>query len=89
MRSGTFPKFTSCHSTFKNPARKGERIVLLWSAKTRMNIALYLSQCPANSRKTFYIETFGCQMNAHDSEKVIGTLIMRATARSRRSKRPG
>ncbi|HEY1243037.1 MAG TPA: tRNA (N6-isopentenyl adenosine(37)-C2)-methylthiotransferase MiaB [Bryobacteraceae bacterium] len=27
------------------------------------------------SSKTFYIETFGCQMNAHDSEKVIGTLI--------------
>ncbi|HUY81104.1 MAG TPA: tRNA (N6-isopentenyl adenosine(37)-C2)-methylthiotransferase MiaB [Acidobacteriaceae bacterium] len=26
------------------------------------------------STKTFYIETFGCQMNAHDSEKVIGTL---------------
>src|SRR5260370_40571643 len=25
--------------------------------------------------KSFYIETFGCQMNAHDSEKVIGTLI--------------
>ena len=25
--------------------------------------------------KTFYIETFGCQMNAHDSEKVVGTLI--------------
>jgi tRNA-2-methylthio-N6-dimethylallyladenosine synthase len=25
--------------------------------------------------KNFYIETFGCQMNAHDSEKVIGTLI--------------
>lgn len=25
--------------------------------------------------KTFYIETFGCQMNAHDSEKVIGTLV--------------
>ena len=25
--------------------------------------------------KTFYIETFGCQMNAHDSEKVIGTLL--------------
>ena len=26
------------------------------------------------SEKTFYLETFGCQMNAHDSEKVIGTL---------------
>jgi tRNA-2-methylthio-N6-dimethylallyladenosine synthase len=26
------------------------------------------------SGKTFYLETFGCQMNAHDSEKVIGTL---------------
>jgi tRNA-2-methylthio-N6-dimethylallyladenosine synthase len=25
--------------------------------------------------KSFYIETFGCQMNVHDSEKVIGTLI--------------
>ena len=24
--------------------------------------------------KTFYLETFGCQMNVHDSEKVIGTL---------------
>jgi tRNA-2-methylthio-N6-dimethylallyladenosine synthase len=27
------------------------------------------------SEKTFYLETFGCQMNAHDSEKVIGTLL--------------
>ncbi len=25
--------------------------------------------------KRFYIETFGCQMNAHDSEKVAGTLV--------------
>src|SRR3989338_7656572 len=25
--------------------------------------------------KTFYIETFGCQMNVHDSEKVAGTLV--------------
>jgi len=25
--------------------------------------------------KKFYLETFGCQMNLHDSEKVIGTLI--------------
>src|SRR5262245_66609256 len=33
-----------------------------------------ISQSPAAS-KTFYIETFGCQMNVHDSEKVIGTLM--------------
>ena len=29
---------------------------------------------------TFYIETFGCQMNAHDSEKVIGTLMAKGYA---------
>jgi tRNA-2-methylthio-N6-dimethylallyladenosine synthase len=29
----------------------------------------------AGNQKTFYLETFGCQMNVHDSEKVIGTLI--------------
>jgi len=27
------------------------------------------------AEKTFYLETFGCQMNAHDSEKVVGTLM--------------
>ena len=31
--------------------------------------------------KTFYIETFGCQMNAHDSEKVAGTLVSEGYAR--------
>src|SRR6185437_16367697 len=35
----------------------------------------YTCQMAVGSDKTFYIETFGCQMNAHDSEKVIGTLI--------------
>src|SRR6266404_3763403 len=29
---------------------------------------------PGTSDKTFYLETFGCQMNVHYSEKVIGTL---------------
>jgi tRNA-2-methylthio-N6-dimethylallyladenosine synthase len=29
----------------------------------------------AASEKTFYLETFGCQMNVHDSEKVVGTLL--------------
>ena len=27
--------------------------------------------------KTFFIETFGCAMNVHDSEKVAGTLVAR------------
>ena len=30
---------------------------------------------PGAPQKTFYLETFGCQMNVHDSEKVIGTLM--------------
>src|SRR5450755_3804729 len=29
----------------------------------------------SNPQKTFYLETFGCQMNVHDSEKVVGTLL--------------
>jgi tRNA-2-methylthio-N6-dimethylallyladenosine synthase len=33
-------------------------------------------QVPQNGpHKTFYLETFGCQMNVHDSEKVVGTLV--------------
>ena len=27
--------------------------------------------------RTFYLETFGCQMNEHDSEKVAGALVRR------------
>src|ERR1700683_4871976 len=30
---------------------------------------------PKDAQKTFYLETFGCQMNVHDSEKVVGTLV--------------
>jgi tRNA-2-methylthio-N6-dimethylallyladenosine synthase len=30
-----------------------------------------------NPRGTFYLETFGCQMNEHDSEKVAGVLLAR------------
>ncbi|HEV2491040.1 MAG TPA: tRNA (N6-isopentenyl adenosine(37)-C2)-methylthiotransferase MiaB [Candidatus Acidoferrales bacterium] len=29
------------------------------------------------SGRTFYLETFGCQMNVHDSEKVVGVLLGR------------
>src|SRR5881296_3696323 len=28
-----------------------------------------------DSQKAFYLETFGCQMNVHDSEKIVGTLV--------------
>jgi len=31
----------------------------------------------AGALKTFYVETFGCQMNVHDSEKVQGLLLAR------------
>ena len=35
----------------------------------------YTGFMSASPDKTFYLETFGCQMNAHDSEKVVGTLL--------------
>jgi tRNA-2-methylthio-N6-dimethylallyladenosine synthase len=34
-----------------------------------------LSFMAVAQEKTFYLETFGCQMNVHDSEKVVGTLV--------------
>ena len=33
------------------------------------------------SGKSFYLETFGCQMNAHDSEKVAGALLQQGYRR--------
>lgn len=38
----------------------------------RVILTSYMS---GDTQKTFYLETFGCQMNVHDSEKVIGTLV--------------
>jgi tRNA-2-methylthio-N6-dimethylallyladenosine synthase len=46
------------------------RLPLPRSDKTECSILEHVTA----TGKTFYIETFGCQMNAHDSEKVIGTL---------------
>jgi len=34
-----------------------------------------MSGVPQSGQKTFYLETFGCQMNVHDSERVVGTLM--------------
>jgi len=36
---------------------------------------VYTEPMSGSADKTFYLETFGCQMNAHDSEKVVGTLL--------------
>ncbi len=58
--------------------------VLLWLLRAglvwhRLGHALpaRLAACTVDGieMKKFYIETFGCQMNAHDSEKVVGTLL--------------
>ena len=38
-------------------------------------VALLSASSPENN--TFYLETFGCQMNVHDSEKVAGVLLGR------------
>jgi tRNA-2-methylthio-N6-dimethylallyladenosine synthase len=38
------------------------------------------SESPCRGR-TFYLETFGCQMNVHDSEKVAGLLLARGYGR--------
>src|SRR5271157_5518747 len=38
----------------------------------------------SSPQKTFYLETFGCQMNFHDSEKVVGTLISEGYAQVQR-----
>jgi tRNA-2-methylthio-N6-dimethylallyladenosine synthase len=37
----------------------------------------HVSPAPLAGDRTFYIETFGCQMNVHDSEKVAGVLLGR------------
>ena len=42
------------------------------SAEPPTRYTSFMSTAP---QKTFYLETFGCQMNVHDSEKVIGTLV--------------
>ena len=36
-----------------------------------------ISSVSSDGKKSFYLETFGCQMNAHDSEKVSGLLLGR------------
>jgi tRNA-2-methylthio-N6-dimethylallyladenosine synthase len=39
--------------------------------------SLHSPEADAGERGTFFLETFGCQMNDHDSEKVAGVLLSR------------
>ena len=55
-----------------------ERLVGGGVGEPRNNEAARLADSPsAAGSGTFYLETFGCQMNEHDSEKVAGVLLAR------------
>jgi tRNA-2-methylthio-N6-dimethylallyladenosine synthase len=61
------------HAGFKNMA---ERIDVRLDALTPERAANALASAAiASTGPTFYLETFGCQMNVHDSEKVAGVLL--------------
>ena len=47
------------------------------SAASRAQAPAEALQASASTRGTFFLETFGCQMNEHDSEKVAGLLLAR------------
>ncbi|HLC20685.1 MAG TPA: hypothetical protein VJM10_01080, partial [Candidatus Methylomirabilis sp.] len=57
----------------------GNELVQIALAGQPQNPTAYQTQAdpPSAQVKTFYIETFGCQMNVHDSEKVAGLLVAR------------
>ena len=56
----------------ENPSKVLARQTVLPTLPSRTETARAVS-----SERTFYIETFGCQMNVHDSEKVSGVLMGR------------
>jgi len=56
----------------KNPGWASPRHTLLPTLPTGT-----VTCSAATSERTFYLETFGCQMNVHDSEKVSGVLMSR------------
>ncbi|MDR3675465.1 MAG: tRNA (N6-isopentenyl adenosine(37)-C2)-methylthiotransferase MiaB [Acidobacteriota bacterium] len=63
----------------------GNDLIQIGSAPRQGGIGLEVSSAPrfvpipatAGDGKAFYLETFGCQMNVHDSEKVAGVLMER------------
>jgi tRNA-2-methylthio-N6-dimethylallyladenosine synthase len=50
---------------------------LLGSTGPQLASATQPQPATPHDRGTFYLETFGCQMNEHDSEKVAGVLLAR------------
>jgi tRNA-2-methylthio-N6-dimethylallyladenosine synthase len=46
-----------------------------WLARVRRTGPARICVVSSEQQKTFFIETFGCQMNFHDSEKVAGSLV--------------
>ena len=62
----------------------GNDLIQIASAQPCQAVAPGVSAAPAPAAsadvargRTFYLETFGCQMNVHDSEKVAGVLMAR------------
>ncbi len=50
--------------------------------------AVELSRARNAAGGTFFLETFGCQMNDHDSEKVAGVLVSRGYTQVRNLRTP-
>ncbi len=71
----------SFHISLESLVSRAAAEVNLPSAAAQTSAAQYDAASPASvtpgSGKSFYIETFGCQMNVHDSEKVVGVLAGR------------
>ena len=81
-------KFLSCQVNSRNirfiPLDNGVGTCLLAAECCHRDILNPTGVIVASAQKTFYIETFGCQMNFHDSEKVVGTLISEGYAQVQR-----
>jgi tRNA-2-methylthio-N6-dimethylallyladenosine synthase len=58
------------------PAKANSPAVVI-PARAGIHLAEAASARSPRRLKTFYIETFGCQMNVHDSEKVQGLMLAR------------
>jgi tRNA-2-methylthio-N6-dimethylallyladenosine synthase len=61
----------------KPPELAGQRQVHARHGYAKRRIPVPGSDSAASEGKAFYLETFGCQMNEHDSEKVSGVLLAR------------